>query len=75
MATPTTRNTITVRTLIEANQNSLSPNALTDAQFSANRRLRKTADHNHDGTSGSQYFMTMAAATSSAATVIAQLNQ
>lgn len=36
---------------------------------------RKIADQIHEGTSGSQYRMIRAAATSSAATVIAQLYQ
>ena len=43
--------------------------------MSATRIERKTADHPHPGTSGNQYFMTRDAATSSAATVIAQLYQ
>ena len=37
--------------------------------------MRNIADHIHPGVSGNQNFMTSAAAASSAATVIAQLNQ
>ncbi len=75
IARPITRKTMTVITLMEANQNSLSPKALTVAALSAKSRVRKRADQIQAGTPGSQYFITMAAATSSAATVMAQLNQ
>lgn len=54
ISTPIARKTITVTTLIEANQNSLSPKALTVAALSAKSSTRKPADHTHAGTSGSQ---------------------
>lgn len=49
--------------------------ALADSAFRPVSRARKTAAQIQPGTPGSQKFMTIPAATSSAATVMAQLNQ
>ena len=75
MRRPRTRNASTAVTLMAANQNSPSPKAFADRKFSPARRMRKTAAQIHDGTSGNQKDMMTPAATSSAARVIAQLNQ
>ena len=75
MSTPRTRNASTAVTLMAANQNSPSPKALAERKFSPVSRARKIAAHTQDGTSGSQKDMMTPAATSSAASVIAQLNQ
>src|SRR5699024_5262224 len=75
MATPMMRNTTTVMTLMAANQNSPSPNARADSALSRKSSSRNPADQTMAGTSGNQKRITSAAATSSAATVIAQLNQ
>ena len=75
MRTPTMRKTMTAITLTMANQNSPSPYARAESRLSTTRMVRKMTDHTHPGLSGSQYCMTIPAADSSAATVMAQLNQ
>ena len=75
MSTPRTRKTRTAVTLIAENQNSPSPKARAERKLSPVSRARKTAAQIHEGTSGSQNDMITPAATSSAASVIAQLNQ
>lgn len=67
--------TMTVTTLISANQYLLSPNPLTEKAFSPNMMARNSALQITPGTSGNQNCMTRLAATSSTAMVTAQLNQ
>ena len=74
ISTPAIRNTITATTLIPASQNSDSPYPRAERAFSP-VSSRKAAAHTQPGTCGNQKAITMPAATSSAATVIAQLNQ
>ena len=75
MYTPVMMKTITVTTLISANQYSLSPKPFTEIALSANISARKMPDQMTPGTSGNQNFITMLAAASSTAIVTAQLYQ
>ena len=75
IATPRTKKTMTVMTLMPANQNSASPKTRAEKRLSSRMIVRKAPLHRSDGEAGNQYFMTMEAATSSTAIVIAQLYQ
>ena len=72
---PVMMKTMTVTTLISANQYSLSPKPRTEIALRANIRVRKSALQMTPGTPGNQYCMTRLAATSSTAMVTAQLYQ
>ena len=71
MATPRTRKTMMVMTLIPANQNSASPKTRAENRLRARIVPRNSTLHSREGESGNQYFIMMEEATSSTAIVIA----
>ena len=62
-------------TLMSANQNSSSPNALTLGRLSRNSSATRPTAGIHDGVSGHQYWMYLAMAVVSAIAVAIQQNQ
>ncbi len=75
ISTPAIRKSTTALTLISESQNSDSPKDFAERALSPVSTSRKNPAHTHPGTPGNQKSMMIPAATSSAATVMAQLNQ
>src|SRR5919205_413217 len=73
--TPAIRNSTTAVTLMRESQNSDSPKDFAERALSPASNSRKIPAHTQPGTPGNQKSMMIPAATSSAATVMAQLNQ
>src|ERR1700689_3661857 len=72
---PTATKMTTVTTLIPANQYSASAYARTDRRFNASRTAKNPMAQNAEFECGNQNWTIRAPATSSAASVMAQLNQ
>jgi len=75
ISTPAARKITTALTLMRESQNSDSPKDLAGRALSPVRTSRKIPAHTQPGIPGNQKSMMIPAATSSAATVMAQLNQ
>ncbi len=75
IASPISRNTTMVTTLIIENQYSASPKPRTENALSTNISSRKAALQTMPETPGNQYFITSCAAASSTATDTASANQ